>query len=388
MKKRIIFIGFAAVVLVVGLLLCLGQRRAQLRELYYSGTIEATQAHLAFQARGRVVRVLVDEGEAVDKDQLLAELDRSEFQARYEEAQARFEESVRNFQRLETVFEIYQRTLPSEVARAAAGVRALRAQLNELESGYRDQDVERARLALLRTEAVMEEARKNKARYDKLFQRGIVSEKQCDAVSLKYETSFKEYERAKEAFDLLKEGVRKETIQTARARLAEGEAILTQAQSNLDKIKAAERDVEAAKARIQAVKAAVELAEIQLKYAQLRTPFNGIITTRSVEPGEVVLPCHEVLTLSDLSTVDLKIFVDEAEIGKVKPGQEVEVRVDTFPNKSYAGRVSFISSEGEFTPKIIQTRKERVTLVYLVKVSIPNAALELKPGMPADAWLR
>jgi HlyD family secretion protein len=94
------------------------------------------------------------------------------------------------------------------------------------------------------------------------------------------------------------------------------------------------------------------------------------------------------MTLSDLSTVDLKIFVDETEIGKVKPGQNVDVKVDTFPNKIFNGKVSFISPEGEFTPKIIQTRKERVKLVYLVKVSVPNPDFELKSGMPADAWLR
>jgi HlyD family secretion protein len=94
------------------------------------------------------------------------------------------------------------------------------------------------------------------------------------------------------------------------------------------------------------------------------------------------------MSLADLSVVDLKIYVEETAIGRVKPGQKVDVRVDTFPDKVYAGAVSFISPEGEFTPKIIQTRKERVKLVYLVKVSIPNPGFELKSGMPADAWLR
>jgi len=102
----------------------------------------------------------------------------------------------------------------------------------------------------------------------------------------------------------------------------------------------------------------------------------------------VVTPGREVLTLSRLDTVDLKIFVEETEIGRVKPGQKAEVRVDTFPGKSFSGTVTFISPEGEFTPKIIQTKKERVKLVYLVKISIPNPAMELKSGMPADAWLR
>ena len=112
-----------------------------------------------------------------------------------------------------------------------------------------------------------------------------------------------------------------------------------------------------------------------------------MVISRNIEPGETVNVGREVITISDLSRVDLKIFVDETQIGKVKPGQKAEVKVDTFPDKVFAGFVSFISPEGEFTPKIIQTKKERVKLVYLVKISIANPA-ELKAGMPADALLR
>jgi HlyD family secretion protein len=154
------------------------------------------------------------------------------------------------------------------------------------------------------------------------------------------------------------------------------------------KIDLTEREVEAARAQVQYAEAALELAEIRLKNTELRAPFDGIITSRNVEPGEVATIGQEILTLSDLSKVDLKLFVDENEIGKVKPGQQVEVKTDTFPSKAYKGRVSYISPVGEFTPKMIQTRKERVKLVYLVKVTIPNPDLELKSGMPADAWFK
>ena len=146
--------------------------------------------------------------------------------------------------------------------------------------------------------------------------------------------------------------------------------------------------MEAAKAQVQAAGAALELAEIQLRHTRLQAPFAGIITSRNVEPGEVVSPGREVISLADLSMVDLKIFVAETEIGKVKPGQKVEVKTDTFPDKVFPGHVAFISPEGEFTPKIIQTHKERVKLVYLVKITIANPNLALKTGMPADAWLR
>jgi len=332
--------------------------------------------------------VLVDEGQLVERDEILAVLDQSEYQARYEQAKAHLESSIKNLQRAETLLEISRRTLPDEVARTEAGVKVLLAQLKELEAGYREQDVERARLAFLTSRDIMEEAAKNKLRYDKLFEKGIVSEKEWDAMKLKYETASKEFEKAKETLEMLQEGVRKETIQTARARLAEGKAALRQARSNLMKIEAAEKEAETVEAQVKAARSAVELAMIYLEYTQLRASFKGIITTRNIEPGEVVLPGREVMTLSDLSSVELKIFVGEMEIGKIKPGQSVEVRVDTFPNKLYMGKVSFISPEGEFTPKIIQTHKERVKLVYLVKVSIPNPDLELKSGMPADAWLR
>lgn len=388
MKKRVIAIIFFCLLFGVGLLVYRGQRSLQMKELYYSGTIEAKQAELGFQVSGRIVEVLVNEGQFVKKDQLLASLDQSEYKARYEQTQASLEHSIKNLQRLELVLELYKKTLPDEVARAKAGMEALKSQLHELEAGYREQDIERAKLAFLTAQDVMEEAKKNKERYDNLFKKQLVSESAWDVVKLKHETAIKEFEKAKEKYDMLLEGVRKETIQTARARLAEGKAVLRQAKNNLRQIQMAEKEAEAARSLVKVAQSSLEVAETQLRYTQLRAPFDGVISSRNVEPGEVVLPGREVLSLSDLSFVDLKIFVGETVIGRVKPGQLVDVKVDTFPDKIYKGTVSFISPEGEFTPKIIQTQKERVKLVYLVKVFIPNPDLELKSGMPADAWLR
>lgn len=176
--------------------------------------------------------------------------------------------------------------------------------------------------------------------------------------------------------------------ETSSARLDEGEAALRQARDNLKKIDAAQKDLSAAEALILSSGAVLEQARIHLRRTELRAPFHGIITSRNIEPGEMATTGREVLTLADLSRVDLKIFVNQTEIGMVRPGQDVDVTVDSFPEKVFRGTVSFISPEGEFTPKIIQTRKERVKLVYLVKVSIPNPDLALKPGMPADARLK
>lgn len=387
MKKRVILAVFLALLLGAGVLVYLGQKKVRDAELYYSGIIEATRADLAFQVTGRVQDVFLDEGQAVEKNQTLAVLDQEAYKARRDQARFNVLQSRKKLKQLEILLELNRRILPAEVERVGASVQTLKAQLAELEAGYRIQEVEQARLAYEKARFSLDEARKDKIRFDRLFDRRIVAEKDKDAVDLKYETALKEFERTQKAYELLKEGFRTETIAAAKSKLAEGRAALKQARNNLIKIEAAEQEVQVAKARVRSAEAALDLAAIQLQHTELRAPFSGIVVSRNVEQGEVVSPGQEAMSVADLSLVELKIFVAETEIGNVKPGQAATARIDTFPSKTYAGRVSYISPEAEFTPKIIQTHKERVKLVYLVKITIPNPSVELKPGMPADVWL-
>jgi HlyD family secretion protein len=335
LKKGIILVIFLILLVGAGTLVYFGQRDAGKKNTYYSGTIEATSSELSFQVSGRITSVSVDEGASVQKNQSLAELDRSEYLVRREQARANLEAAEQNIGKLESILEMLSKTLPAEIARAEAG----------LESA----------------QAVALEAKKNKERFDNLSAEKVVSKSEWETVTLHYET--------------------------AKARFSEAKAVLLLARSNETKIDTTRKEIEAAEAQLMSFKAALDFAEIQLGYTRLLAPFQGVVTSRSIEPGEVVTPGREVLTLSDLSAVELKIYVGETEIGKVKLGQPCDVKIDTFPDRSYKGKVSFISPEGEFTPKIIQTRKERVKLVYLVKISISNPDLELKSGMPADAWL-
>jgi HlyD family secretion protein len=335
LKKRIIVVVFILLFVTVGVLVYTGQKNNHKKELYYSGTIETTQANLSFQVPGSVLKVNFQEGQSVTRGQIIAELDRSEFESRYAQAKANLDRAQKTKKQLETMLELSKNTLPSEVSRAKANVQSARDTLKNAEKNYK--------------------------RFEDLFAKGVVSEKERDALKLQYDV--------------------------AQSRLAESESVLKLAQGNLTKIDAVKEDIEVANAQINAVSAALNQSSIYLDYTQLKSPTDGVITSRNIEPGETVTTGREVITISDLSRVDLKIFVDETEIGKVKPGQKVDVKVDTFPGKTYTGYVSFISPEGEFTPKIIQTKKERVKLVYLVKVSIANPNFELKAGMPADAWL-
>jgi HlyD family secretion protein len=273
LKKRIIIIAFIVLFVSVGLFVYFGQKNNRAGELFYSGTIEATQAKLSFQVPGRVNLVNFKEGQSVKKGELIAELDRAELQARYAQASA--------------------------LVKSASDT--------------------------------LVNARKNYQRFEELFKKGVVSEKERDNLKLNYEI--------------------------AQSKLVEAQSLLKQ-------------------------------ASVYLDYTRIKSPMDGVITSRNIEPGETVTAGREVIAVSNLSNVELKIFIEETQIGKVRPNQQVDVSVDTFPGKVYQGVVSFVSPEGEFTPKIIQTKKERVKLVYLVKVTIENPNYELKTGMPADALLK
>ena len=150
---------------------------------------------------------------------------------------------------------------------------------------------------------------------------------------------------------------------------------------------AAERQIDLAKASVHNAEEALKMAQIVLGYTTLYAPFDGVIVVRQAELGEIMAPGTPVVTLADLDHVWLRAYINETDIGKVRLGQAVTVKTDTYPGKNYNGRVSFISSSAEFTPKSVETHEERVTLVYRIRIDIFNPTHELVPGMPADATL-
>ncbi len=127
--------------------------------------------------------------------------------------------------------------------------------------------------------------------------------------------------------------------------------------------------------------------ELQLDKMTLRSPLDGVVGRRSIHVGEVVSPGSTLMVVTQLEQAELTLYVPEQQIGRVKVGQKVDVRVDSFPGESFPGEVTFINSKAEFTPRNVQTQRDRMNLVFAVKVKIPNPDLRLKPGMPADATI-
>jgi HlyD family secretion protein len=157
-------------------------------------------------------------------------------------------------------------------------------------------------------------------------------------------------------------------------------------------ISAQQRDAAKTKAdtdqsNIDQLRASLELAETKLGWADLASPLNGYITLKSSLQGEVVNPGAPVFTAIDLNNIWVTGYIDERDLGRVKLGQKARVSTDTYKGKHYNGWISFISQQTEFTPKYIQTTEERVKYVYRIKVRVDNSSLDLKPGMPADAYI-
>ncbi|MDD5441114.1 MAG: efflux RND transporter periplasmic adaptor subunit [Candidatus Omnitrophica bacterium] len=143
-----------------------------------------------------------------------------------------------------------------------------------------------------------------------------------------------------------------------------------------------------AKAKMETLQSSLDLTKLRLSYADLRSPLDSFILVKSAEVGEVIQPGAPVFTVIDLKNIWITGYINETDLGKVKLNQDANIRIDTYPDKTYKGRVSFISQEAEFTPKHIQTVEERTKLVYRVKINVDNSDFELKPGMPADAYIQ
>jgi HlyD family secretion protein len=221
-----------------------------------------------------------------------------------------------------------------------------------------------------------------------LYERKIVSKSRYDNSRTSAEAARAAYLGAEERYKLVKAGPRIEAIQEGKANLAGSDAALSAAEAGLREIEKMKLDLTALNAQLAQAKAALAIAEDDLNKSRLHAPFDAFVTVKDVEEKEFVQPGTPVLTVADLGEVWVKTYVPETELGRVRLGQDAEVLSDTFPGKVYRGKVTFISPEAEFTPKNVQTKEERIKLVYRIKVTLKNPNQELKAGMPVDVILR
>ena len=288
------------------------------------GNVDIRQVQLAFNGSERIDSMRVREGEQVKKGQLLATLDTVRLAGNVDLQQAQLASQRQVVARLEAG------SRPEEISKAQADVEAARIDADNAESNYQ--------------------------RMKKLAEQHFISTQQADDARAKSDAAKARYVSLQETLKLVQQGPRKEDIAAARAML-------------------------------RADQAALDVARKALADASLYAPDSGIVQERILEPGDMASPQRPVYTLALTDPIWVRAYVQESDLGKLKPGMRAEVSTDSFPGKEYRAWVGYISPSAEFTPKAVETTEVRSSLVYQVRVFVCNPQGELRLGMPATVTI-
>ena len=294
------------------------------RDISGTGTVEAVEVTIGNKIPGQVLEVIPREGNLVKAGDVVAQIDHAD--------------------------------LDLELERARAGVRAATAQLTLLRRGPRKQEVRRAEQMVAQAKAALDNARTSLGRARDLLNKKVVPQSKVDQAQAQVDVLQAQYNAAQEALSALRAGSRLEQLHMAEANLEQAEML-------------------------------VRILEKKIEDCTVKSPTTGRVVARFLEPGELAGTGMPIVRVADLSEVWIMIYVSETELGRVRVDGEAEIRVDSFPGKTFSGKVTYISPQEEFTPKNIQTKDERVRMVFGVKVEAENPDESLKPGMPADVVL-
>lgn len=293
-------------------------------ELLLYGNVDQREVELSFVMQERIIGVLVEEGDKVKAGQLLAEID-----------PYRFQQSVA------------QREAELEVARQ---------QFDELNHGSRPAEILRSKAELASAKAAERDADLTYKRLQELVKKKLASAQDVDNARAALDAARARVEAAKQNLALVEAGPRQETIAAAKARFQGAEASLAQARKNLED-------------------------------TRLYAPSDGIIQARILEPGDIAGPQKPIFTLALTNLLWVRAYIAGPDLAKVQPGMTAEIHSDSFSNKTYKGKVGYISPSAEFTPKTVQTEDVRSSLVYQVRILVPNPQDELRLGMPVTVTI-
>jgi HlyD family secretion protein len=357
------------------------------KKIQVSGNLELTRVDLAFKVAGRLTELNVREGDWVKKGDVIARLDSATLNQTLQRDQASVAGSESNYQQLETSITYQKATIESDVAAKMADQQAAQAHLDELLAGSRQQEILQAQAAVADAKSANDMARQDWDRAQTLFKNEDISRAQYDQAKMRLDSTAAQLNQAQQRSAMVQEGPRKEEIAGARAQVARAQASVKQAEANRIDLQRKQQELVARKAEITRNTAQAGITKTQIDDTILVAPIDGVILVKPAEIGEIVAAGTTVVSLGDLDHPWLRAYINETDLGKVKLGQPVSLSTDSFQGKAYAGKVTFISPDAEFTPKQIQTKEERVKLVYRIKVEVDNSHHELKDNMPVDAEL-
>lgn len=371
MKKFLL----AAVVVGIGVAALLW-RQMQVEPLKVSGYLEADDIRLGSRVGGRVQEVLIEEGQAVEKGDVLVRLEPFDLLQRLAEAQETLAAAAAEADKMVAGFR------PEEKAHTVALRDLADAQYREAQVGPRPQEIQEGRDNLAMANADLELSEVNFKRREDLFNRKAISQEEFDRAAAERKAARARTAAAKSRLDLLLEGTRKEEVEQAKARLMAAESDV-----QLHNAGYRAQDIAQAKAQRDAAQAQVQVIERQIAELEIRASTEGIIEAIELRPGDIVPASAPVISLLDTSRMWVRAYVPQLHLGLVPLDKRLAVRVDAVPGKKFIGRVIYVAQQAEFSPDNIQTPEERSKQVFRIKVQIEGDRAGLRPGMTADVLL-
>jgi len=362
-----------------------GTSRDTAHRIVVSGNIELTEVNIAFKTPGKLIERNVDEGAVVKKGQVIARLDREQLLAERDREVAGLESARAQRAQAETSVEWERANLAADIEQKRADLASMEARLLELKNGARPQEKLDARAAVESAQSEVERSKRDWDRAQVLYKNDDISTAQFDQYRNRWESAEAALKQLQEREALVLAGPRSEQIEAQAALVQRARGALKMAEANALEMKRREQDLAARRAEIGRSQASIALIDSQLADNIAASPVDGVVLVKSADVGEVLAAGTTVVTVGDIEHPWLRGYVNETDLGRVKLGSKARIITDSYPGKTYNGRVSFIASEAEFTPKQIQTQQERVKLVYRIKIDIDNPKHELKSNMPADA---
>jgi multidrug resistance efflux pump len=396
--------------------------------LKVTGTIEGPQVDLGPKTTARVREIRVGEGDRVTRGAVVVVLESEEvvadvatLEAAVELAGARLRDLLAGARREEIaaarseaaraeaqLADLAAGARPEEIRAARQAVAQAEARVRDLEAGARSQEIAEVRSDLAAAEATREAAEREHRRFQTLYDQGLVAAADRDRAWQAHEVAKGRADALRERLALVLAGPRPEQVEGARAEARQArerlglleagprphqvEAAQAEVRAAFDRLALLEagprpHQVAAARAEVAQAEGALAQARARLADTRLAAPIDGVVLRKNVEPGATVTPGTPVLTLIDPSDLWLRAYVAEVDLGRVRIGQRARLTVDAFPGEPFEAQITEIASEAEFTPRNVQTEKERVNLMFRVKLTVRNPDQRLKPGMPADAFL-
>jgi membrane fusion protein YbhG len=409
-NPRLVLAGAAALVLLAWAGWQIREQRAAAGRVTGSGSIEATQVDVTPKVAGRVIKLLVKEGDRVRAGQILAELEPKEASAQVAQARSAVAQAQASVTLAQQAVTVQEQVTRAQVAQAQAQVTMAAARVPQAETALAIEE-RTARQAVSAAQAQVNSAQAQtgsarsavvKARADlgrlkALYAQGAVSADQVDAAQAAYDSAAAQDRSAAEAVaqaranlasaqaGLMQTEIQRKAVEAARANVAQAEAGLRNAQAGNTIIAQRQQDLAAARAALTQARANLRYLQLIAGHDTVLAPQDGVIQTKNVEVGEVVPAGAALYTLLNPRDMWVRIYVREDQVGRVKIGQAARVTVDTLPGKVFPGRVTVINTQPEFTTVNVQTREDRVKLVFGVKIRLDNRDRGLEPGMPASA---